>query len=305
MWLSIVRNLSVVFSAWVVSFSVSGQQISLYSQFLVNSQMINPAYSGSKDGTEFILTYRNQWVNNLEGAPVTYSAAGHSQVGKKVGAGLAIVNDKIGVTNQLQVLPSVSYQIDLGKYKLNFGLNVGFYNTKNRWSDITLIQAQDPGLVTVDQSEFKPVIGSGVFVYNETSYAGLSAPNMLESNSGNAGSISYKRHYFFMVGKVFPVSEKFKIKPNLLFKYVANAPLQTDFGLAGIINDLALVGVNLRTGAGYVAYAQLFLPENISIGYAYDFMKHDFRKVAGGSHELFLTWMLSNKSKVIYSPRYF
>ncbi len=68
---------------------LSAQQDAMYSQYMFNTQAINPAYAGSKDGLSAALISRNQWVG-FEGAPNTTSFSAHAPLlGKRVGIGFA------------------------------------------------------------------------------------------------------------------------------------------------------------------------------------------------------------------------
>ena len=46
----------------VAIFSGNAQQDPQYTQYMYNTQVINPAYVGSKDALSFVLLYRTQWV---------------------------------------------------------------------------------------------------------------------------------------------------------------------------------------------------------------------------------------------------
>ncbi len=50
------------------SFSASAQQDPQYTQYMYNTEVVNPAYAGSRDALSFGLLYRTQWVG-LDGAP--------------------------------------------------------------------------------------------------------------------------------------------------------------------------------------------------------------------------------------------
>ncbi|HRK55829.1 MAG TPA: PorP/SprF family type IX secretion system membrane protein, partial [Cyclobacteriaceae bacterium] len=73
-----------------------GQQDPLYSQYINNPMVINPAYAGLNNNLNASLSYRTQW-GGFEGNPTTVNVNGHiSLVDNRVGAGLLIVQDKIG-----------------------------------------------------------------------------------------------------------------------------------------------------------------------------------------------------------------
>src|SRR5690625_7865929 len=68
------------------------QQEPQYTQYMYNTQIINPAYSGNRKMLSFGLLYRTQWVG-IEGAPKTVTFTINSQIGKrrKMGHGLSVI----------------------------------------------------------------------------------------------------------------------------------------------------------------------------------------------------------------------
>src|SRR5436190_22353458 len=82
------------------SFRASAQYEPQFTQYMNNEQFINPAYAGSRGFAAASLLYRDQWVG-IEGAPRTATFGFHSPfMYNKIGLGLCIMNDRIGVTNQ-------------------------------------------------------------------------------------------------------------------------------------------------------------------------------------------------------------
>jgi hypothetical protein len=106
---------------------VFAQQDPINSQFMSNPLAINPSYAGINDVTNFNLNSRFQW-SNLEGSPTTYTfTANTSIVNGKVGLGLMVLNDKIGITDNTEVQASYAYKITDGKKVYFFWFTNRFY----------------------------------------------------------------------------------------------------------------------------------------------------------------------------------
>src|SRR5512136_3049389 len=58
------------------------QQLPLFSQYLYNKFLINPAHAGSDGFTSFNLTVREQWAG-YDGAPRTYSLTWQTRILKR------------------------------------------------------------------------------------------------------------------------------------------------------------------------------------------------------------------------------
>ena len=60
----------------------------------------------------------------------------------KLGLGLIITSDKIGVTKETQFNSYYSYKIGIGEGNLSLGLGAGLITTNTAWSDLVVL---DPG----------------------------------------------------------------------------------------------------------------------------------------------------------------
>ena len=76
---------------------IYAQQDPQYTQYMYNTQVINPAYTSANDGLSFGLLTRTQWVG-FDGAPKTstFTVSNPFWIKEKMGIGLSIVHDKIG-----------------------------------------------------------------------------------------------------------------------------------------------------------------------------------------------------------------
>jgi type IX secretion system PorP/SprF family membrane protein len=98
------------------------QQDAQYTQYMYNTSVINPAYAGSRETLSIFGLHRTQWVG-LEGAPSTNNFSINSPIGRNVGLGLTVVNDKIGPADENNFAVDFSYGFNISEnYKLSFGI---------------------------------------------------------------------------------------------------------------------------------------------------------------------------------------
>ena len=71
------------------------QQDPQYTQYMYNPINVNPAYAGSRGVISIFGLYRAQWIG-LEGAPQTATVSVNAPVGRNVGLGFSVINDRIG-----------------------------------------------------------------------------------------------------------------------------------------------------------------------------------------------------------------
>jgi len=248
---------------------VMGQQDPLYSQYINNPFVINPAYSGFTNNFNAAISYRKQWTG-LEGSPETINASGHlSLFDNTMGAGLMIVSDKIGNTTVSEALATYAYRISLDKNKtLSFGLQAGMSNHRVDNSKVNPFDTTDP-LFQGSAGTTKPVIGAGAILSSDKFFAGISVPRMLRSEVSNDGlqTTLYDRHFYVMGSYLFFLSERIRFKPSVLVKAVKGAPASLDANASFIFNENYQAGVLTRNFTTHGLFVQALFKDSFRFGY--------------------------------------
>ncbi|CAN5338555.1 type IX secretion system membrane protein PorP/SprF [soil metagenome] len=314
----------LVLTAIVALFMVAGvkearaQQDAQYSMYMFNGLAVNPAYAGSRERPVVLGLYRHQWAGFGAGVPRTALIAAHAPLmNDRIGLGLSLASDNIGVTNMTNVTASYAYRLPVGKGKwagkLAFGIDAQFNNYRHRWSEITSTTGGDPSFANNSQNVFSPNFGAGVYYYNEKFYLGASIPHMLNASlrdkvklSGTDLTARMYRHYFFTGGAIITLNENLKLRPSFLFKYVDNAPFQGDYNVSLLIKEALWIGASFRSSfqqpAAVVGIIEYMFVKGARLGYAYD---HTFTAIGAyqsGSHEIMLSYEFGKKDKYL-SPR--
>lgn len=284
--------------------AVFGQQDAQYTQYMYNMNVLNPAYAGSKGVTSIGLLGRSQWVG-VEGAPQTVTLSLHSPVGKAVGLGLSVIHDEIGPVKEDNVYADFSYTIftsDEGR--LAFGIKGGISFLDVR--EVNQVEDGDPLNIPIHQAS--PNFGAGVFYYNERFYAGLSAPNFLETRhlekkGGIISTASEKMHYFLTTGYVFELNNNLKLKPSTMFKATSGAPLSVDLSLNLLVDEKVELGLSHRLDDSISGMIGFQVNDDFRVGYAYDHTITRFGVFNSGSHEIMLLFNFNRK--MVKSPRFF
>jgi len=219
--------------------------------------------------------------------------------------GVLFIHDRIGITNQTGSYFSYAYRIPLNKKgKLSFGLQggVNYYNI--RYSEIN---DPNPAFSIGDVQEIRPNAGFGMFYNTDRFYMGFSIPQLIETQGGG-DNVTFQsvRHYFYTIGRVFDLNPNLKLKPNILVKAVAGAPIEIDINMNLLIKEVLWVGTSWRSMDSFDGIIQFQLSNQFQLGYAYDFLTtSDLNRVMSGSHEIMLNYrFVKSKAKVI-TPRYF
>ncbi len=273
----------IIIAATILLFSLPGiaQQDPMLTQYMFNTLSYNPAYAGSRDGMSINILHRDQWLgfNNNEGKPVTQIFTLHTPVrSDRVGFGLTVSRDVIGVTNQTGIQAQYAYRIPTGKGHLSLGLQGGAYNWRADFStangNLTLQNANDPAFIANDQNIrnlWIPNFGAGLYFSTESLYLGFSVPHILDGDlrregidpdSPNLFARQY-RHYYAMGGLVMKLSESVHFKPSFLIKNVGlftefreqandaslgiSAPTEFDIDASLLFNETLWLGISFRS----------------------------------------------------------
>jgi type IX secretion system PorP/SprF family membrane protein len=280
----------------MLSFQSKGQHSIVYSQYLFNGLLINPAYAGSHVQFSSTLTYRNQWVN-FPGAPETTTFGAHNSFRKgRIGVGMLITDDRIGSYNNTGVFGSFSYKIkDMTGGVLSMGVQAGFNNFQADYGELFL-KAEDP-IFALSMNAFRPNFGGGVFYYNKKVFAGFSVPTILTQEelfrSRNLAQLNTPRYYYLNAGLKLPLDPRTKrveLQPSFLIRAQEGTPLSVDFNLNVVFDQLISIGTSYRSGDGAILLINYKLSEKLYVGYSYDWITSDIRKYTKGTHELMINF---------------
>lgn len=306
--------LTVIILILLGTFSSNAQQDPQYTQYMYNTQVVNPAYAGNREVLSFGLLYRTQWVG-LDGAPKTGSFTVNSPVGYNMGLGLSIVNDQLGPATETNINIDYSYSIPTSETaKLSFGLKAGIDLLDVDFSKLNIYDDNDPRFQNNIDNKLQPQIGAGVYFNTEKFYAGLSVPNFLTTKHFDKSSLENtsvetvakeRMHYFLIAGYVFDISDNLKFKPATMFKMVTGSPLQADVSANFLLYDKLTLGAAYRWSAAMSAMVGFQATEQIFIGFGYDYQTTDIETYSDGSYEVMLRFELFNKPERVLTPRFF
>lgn len=289
---------------------VHAQQDPHYTQYMYNMSVVNPAYAGSKDAVSTGLLYRQQW-QGMEGAPKTGTFFAHSPVGNNLGLGLSFISDKLGPVEENNAYADVSYTLNLGgDHKLAFGMKAGATFHKvglNSQVSPYLLDADDPAFAQ-DISNTYFNLGAGMFYYTEKYYVGFSVPNMLKAKHLNYDGRHFGdevSHYFATAGYVFDINADFKLKPHVMLKSAFDVPTSFDASLNALFMERFEIGATYRLDDSFGGMVNFNITPSLKVGYAYDHVTSDIRKVAKASHEFILLYDFNLYKKASSSPRFF
>jgi len=284
-----------------------GQQDPQFTNYMFNTMSVNSAYAGNRGHLTFTGLLREQWAG-IDGAPRTQTFSVDSPVGKKVGLGLSVINDRIGPADEFYADINFSYTIDLNENRrLSFGVKGGGRTLSLDWSRGTT-QNQDATFQKNIKNEFLPSVGAGLYLHSDKSYIGLSVPNFFTDKHYDdvKESVAAERLHFFLIGGlIFDLGERTKFKPAVLVKHVVGAPLIFDVSANFMLYENLRLGVAYRWDDSVSGLIGFQVTPKILFGYSYDYTTTALQKYNSGTHELMLRFELKSAEKQLKSPRFF
>jgi len=284
------------------------QQLPLYSQYMMNKFLINPAVAGSEGYTSFNITAREQWIG-FKDAPKTHALSFQTRVLKnsfisksasvrrkitpgsrsgKVGLGGYVFNDQTGLISRTGIQFTYAYHIFIRKGQLSFGLTGMAYQFKVDREKLRLYEENDDLINNLDNTMIIPDADFGVYYSDPKFCVGMSVAQLFQSSLkfGDRGYDNYKikRHYYLMSGYNIDVSDDIIIEPNILLKTSGNKNLQMDLGAKVFFREDYWGGLAFRTGSALIIMGGVKV-DKFYFGYAFDYNLTSIQRYSYGSHE--------------------
>lgn len=290
------------------------QQEPIFTSYMYNSQIINPAYAGIWEKIGFTSLVRRQY-SGIDRTPLTEYISFHSPLrNDAVGVGLNIVNDRFGRENRLTVLGDYAYEVYLSrKTRLRMGLKFGFVNYKNPLTEYELYpdNQYDRAFDEDVDLKFLPNFGVGFFLYQEDFYAGLAIPKLVENdlkeNFHNYSTSAEVRTLYLNGGYIMPL-DPFNIvifKPTLLVRATWGAPLQFDLAANFMLREKLWMGLVYRSGDAFCITGNWMFSNHMRVGFAMDLSYNEIYPYQNGTYEFTIGFDMDFFGRTYLRARYF
>lgn len=298
------------------------QQLPVYSQYLFNKFLINPAVAGSDGYTSFSLTAREQWVG-YSGAPRTFSFSAQARMLKKsfkikhtssrrsvyrpgsdgkVGLGGYVFSDRNGLIQRTGFQLSYSYHMWLqNSTQLSMGLALTGYHYKIDETQINFEDPNEPWLNNdLRRGMFVPDATFGIYLLNSKYSLGFSADQLFQS-SVKVGDYAYRnfkldRHYYLFGSYIFLLNPGMELEPSFLFMMSEQFKPMVDLGVTYHYNKGFWTGISYRTSGAIIANVGVRY-QNLFLGYAFDFTLQEIQRITWGTHEITLALKFGDSAR--------
>lgn len=256
--------------------------------------VLNPAYSGSFEGLAVSAMYSSQWTG-FDGAPKTqFLTANYRLNNDKMGLGLSIYNDEIGPVKETNIEGNYSYNVELNdNWNLALGIKAGINNFA---IDFGKLNIENPGEINNMQgknSQVSPIIGTGMYLYTEKFFFGVSSPNLVKTKYFDEynTSIATKNIYMYgNIGYLFQIDYDFSVTPILQYRYTKNASANVVLMTNVEWKETLYGGINTDFDSSIGAFAGVRFLDNFKFAYSYDYSLNEFSGYNGGNHTFILSY---------------
>lgn len=292
----------------------------LYTQYMMNGFLINPAAAGSEGFTSFNLTAREQWIG-FPGSPRTFSFSGQTRLpagmfnkkpgrrssskASNAGLGGTLYNDHNGLVDRTGVDLAYSYHIKVGREsQISMGLTLTGYQFKVNQAlmDENSVITGDPLLSNQDNLQrFIADANFGVWYTSTSIYGGISATNLFQTYRifarDNQAEFKQNRNFFVIGGYRHEFNRDWSMEPSVLVKVVDSGSTQADVGMRFYYREDYWAGVSYRTGAKEDMMTAMpsalclmvgFKLDKVYVGYSFDYTLSELQSFSFGSHEFML-----------------
>ena len=279
------------------------QQLPMYSQYITNDFVLNPAIAGSKPYFPLQINSRTQWSGLGKIAPKTNTLSYHMPVAyDAIGIGAIVMQDETGPYSQIGLTLSFAYHIQLDEddlTRLSLGLS-GLITQHNLKQDDLIFHNPDPEFQG-SYSKMVPDASFGAYLYSKNFSLSVSAHQLFESTFKKSvqdifGDNSQVRHYFANASYRIDIHSDLAIEPSLLVKTTEVSPTQLDINARAIIDNNYWAGLSLRSSQSLVILAGLHM-RSMFLSYSYDYGISSLSSIASGSHEISLGFNINDKRK--------
>lgn len=312
----------------LATYSANAQQQGLYSNFLLNGYIFNPALAGIEDHLDLKTSFRRQWMN-LPASPTTMYASLHGAINQadlnkeelgslpmrgastikfkniqplkiRHGVGGFFLNDRAGLITRNTISLGYSIHLPLNHtYYLAIGANVGAHffslgkpNLREQ-NDDAFAGSQNMGTI--------PDVQSGMYLYSNKLQIGISGTQLVANrfsfakNNQSVASNTLTRHYFATASYKIPLDPDFDLLPVGIVRYTEASPLSYEGGAKIRYRNTFWAGGTYRLGDAATGMVGFSLFNFVDLCYAFDFTTTQIQNTSKGTHEIVLGLRLNNK----------
>ncbi len=284
--------------------ALQAQQLPILDNYLLNPVSISPAFSGRDNIFEALVTHRTEGPK-LSGSPVIGNVNIDGRIGKKMGVGGSIILNKAGIYKNFSINLNYAYHLQVAKlHFLSFGISAAMYQNSLDISSVILKDPNDPMVMNqskISESYFN--MGASLLYNYQNFNFSIAFPLLFNNRSFYIDDAPYeyvltmKRNFLIYSNYTLDLNEEWKLKFDLLFRYVQQVPWTIEVSTLVKFRDSYWFGLLYRKPTVIGVTAGLEIINSIVINYNYEFVGSSMMGSSGGNHEFTVGYRLKGTVK--------
>jgi type IX secretion system PorP/SprF family membrane protein len=318
-----MKKLHLLFILLGFSVGALAQQRPLFSQYMHNPFLVNPAFAGAEDFAVARSSFRRQWTGLESGpqsyyltvnGPLIFGAGGNKTtlpvLGKNLlssfkpdtaqakpaklrhGIGVTLISDKMGPTRLNTALLSYAAHFKITEsVKGALGASIGGKQWVLDPNALDFESGSDPTTGTANINKLFPALNLGAIIYTERFFFGFSTEQILQTKLDFGGAVGIlepgrlRTHIYATAGYALPAGD-LVITPSVMARYVSPVAPALDFNMKVAYKDAAWLGASYRMGSAMAFMAGFKAGKRLIVGYSYDLSMGNAKDLANNSHEI-------------------
>jgi type IX secretion system PorP/SprF family membrane protein len=298
-----MKKIIYIFIILAMPAGLLAQQFPFMEAYNVNPFNMTPSYAGLKNIKTIFLDYRSDWTG-VDGGPITYQLSYNDRLKGKVGLGGRFIYDKTDIFRQTMLLGTYTYEVQISeKHFLNFGLSAGFYmnsiNLGKYYNDPNFVQDAVLNYRT-ERSKVKVATDvSALYRYSGFEGGILFSNVMFGTAKYSNTDITYRplKNYLVHASYSYQISERWEVKPFVLFRGGQHYPSQLEFAAEANYNKKLWGMLVYRTGGIWGIGFGAEVSDGIILNYSYN-LSTNVALNTFGSHQITLGLRLFKKQAI-------
>lgn len=312
----IIAVLLFVFSS--NHFKANAQQDPMYTQYMFNTMVYNPAFTGTeKEFMCITILHHNQWLgfgggDYVGNPPTTTTFSFNAPFDRSFsGIGLYAIEDKLGWQYTRSMHLTGSGRVNFSFGTLQGGINLGMIEAgiDPNWN------AHDPDDPELPASEkdIKPDLGLGLYLFTNRYFLAFSAQHILPIEFyWNQTEKTMVTHFYISggVNLALPSNPNLRIQPSILIKS-DKTKMQFDINTNIMYKERFWGGLQYKSQSSLSVLLGMKLSPQLKFGYSYDLTTNEIRKYNSGTHEIMINYCFKIKittkeeiPNIIWTPRW-
>lgn len=301
-----MRKIFISLACVFTFFSSSFSQLELppaITQYMFNPMSSNPAFAGFYDMMTVSNLFRTQPGSGFRSRTNTFNIHTSLPV-DRMGAGLNINYDQIGITNSINIDLAFTYKLKFGPNKISVGVQGSLYRLENAYDllDYGSASFKDEFIPDNNAPINSPNFGTGIIYKGRKFFGSFSVPRILTTTANLTSEFStpdentivsstrtarYKPYVTASFGTIIRANELLEVKPSFMVKHVQELGVLVDINTSVLVNKTIWLGTSLRNSyqrpdetslsevnllSSINIMSQLQVNEKLKLGASYEFL---------------------------------